>query len=241
MRKYSVSVAMAAYNGEKYIKEQIDSILKQLTQNDELIISLDPSTDSTEMIIKNYNDDRIHLISGPGKGFIWNFENAIKHCSKHIIFLSDQDDVWTEDKVDSVVNCFLETNATLVMHDCKVVDEHLDVIRPSFFAWRKSRVGILSTLIKNPYIGCCLAFKKELKEMILPFYKHVPTHDHYIGLAAEVKGKSVLLHKPLLLYRRHGSNTSPTATEHLSLLGMIEWRLRILLSYFYLLKKRKIK
>lgn len=239
MREYSVSVAMAAYNGEKYIKEQIDSILKQLSDKDELIISLDPSTDSTESIIKSYNDSRIRLISGPGRGFIWNFENTLKYCSKDIIFLCDQDDVWMDDKINSVLDCFSSTGALLVMHDCKVVDEHLNIIKPSFFSNTKKTTRILTTLIKNPYIGCCLAFRKELVSKLLPFYKYTPTHDQYIGLSAELNGKSVLLHKPLILYRRHQGNISTTATRHLSVFKMIQWRIQILLSCLYLLRKRK--
>ena len=75
----SVSVAMASYNGEKYIKEQLESILKQLKDTDEVIISLDPSTDATEQVIASLKDKRIQVIPGPGKGVKKNFENAIIH------------------------------------------------------------------------------------------------------------------------------------------------------------------
>ena len=94
------SVAMAFYNGAKYIDEQIRSILDNMAEDDELIISVDDASDGSETILKNWvqNDQRIRIIKGPGKGVVKNFENAIRHCKGEIIFLSDQDDVWKKIK-----------------------------------------------------------------------------------------------------------------------------------------------
>ena len=89
-----VSVAMASFNGEKYISTQIKTILENLTENDELVISDDGSTDGTRRIIEGFNDSRIRLLEGPKQGVKKNFENAIRNCSGKYIFLSDQDDVW---------------------------------------------------------------------------------------------------------------------------------------------------
>ena len=89
-----ISVCMATYNGEKYIQEQIDSILCQLSKDDELVISDDHSTDATCDIIKSYNDRRIKLfLNELAKGVTHNFENALLHSKGDIIFLADQDDV----------------------------------------------------------------------------------------------------------------------------------------------------
>ena len=87
-KDFSVSVAMAAYNGEHYIEAQIQSILSQLRPEDELVISLDPSSDRTEEIIRSFagKDMRVRLVRGQGKGLISNFENAIRHCKKDILF-----------------------------------------------------------------------------------------------------------------------------------------------------------
>ena len=109
----SVSVAMASYNGEKYIKEQLESILKQLKDTDEVIISLDPSTDATEQVIASLKDKRIQVISGPGKGVKKNFENAIIHCKNDIIFLSDQDDIWLDGKQNADSNIFYRNTVKL--------------------------------------------------------------------------------------------------------------------------------
>ncbi|MEK5777350.1 glycosyltransferase, partial [Acinetobacter nosocomialis] len=96
-----ISVCLATYNGEKYIVEQLTSILSQLSPTDEVIISDDHSTDETLLLIKSLNDPRIKIITNElGKGYTKNFENAINHSSGDYIFLSDQDDVWVENKVE---------------------------------------------------------------------------------------------------------------------------------------------
>lgn len=91
---------MTTYNGEKYISVQLDSILKQLSENDEVIISDDSSTDRTVDVIKNFKDKRIKLYEDNHfHSPIFNFENALEKASGDIIFLSDQDDVWLDNKV----------------------------------------------------------------------------------------------------------------------------------------------
>ena len=136
-REYIISVAMATYNGEKYIKEQLDSILKQLNNNDEIIISDDGSTDNTINIINSYNDKRIRIIEGPHKSVKQNFANAISNCKGKYIFLSDQDDIWLDYKVDTVLKVFETTNCTCVVHDAQVFDSNTnEVIMDSFFKFR---------------------------------------------------------------------------------------------------------
>lgn len=224
MRK-SVSVAMAVYNGEKYLKQQLDSILPQLTDYDEIVVSLDPSKDNSKCILDSYQDKRIQVFDGPGKGVIANFENAIQRTKNEIIFLCDQDDVWNSKKVNKVLSVFNQ-NVNVVMHDAKIVDENLEVIEDSYFTFRKSKLGILHNILKNSYIGCCMAFRKELKPFILPFPNNLPMHDQWIGLVGEIKGKNVLLKDKLMLYRRHQDNVSNI--EHSNLSQMIKWRISIL-------------
>ena len=137
-RDYYISVAMATYNGEKYIKEQLESILRQLNVNDEVVISDDGSTDNTIKIVNDFKDSRIKIICGPKKGIIKNFENAIKNCTGKYIFLSDQDDIWLDNKVNEVLNCF-KSDITCVLHDAKIVDTNLNAIDDSFFKFRKSK------------------------------------------------------------------------------------------------------
>lgn len=223
-----ISVAMAVFNGEKYLKDQIFSILVQLKKNDELVISVDESSDGSLEILKQLSkeDNRIKLIKGPNSGVIKNFENAILNCTGDYIFLSDQDDLWVKDKVLKVSSYLKNKDIVLVLHDAKVADKDLNVICESFFDLRKSKSGILKNIFKNSYIGCCMAFKSELKKKILPFPKSIPMHDQWIGLIAERYGKVKFLKEPLIIYRRHEQNN--TELYHSSFKNMIKWRINII-------------
>lgn len=205
-----ISVAMATYNGEKYIKEQIDSILVNLKENDELVISDDGSTDNTIEIINSYKDERIKLIQGPRDGVKKNFDNAIKECSGKYIFLSDQDDIWEKDKVENVLKAFKDNeNCLCVVHDSRVFDsENNEIIIDSFYKFRNSKAGIIKNIIKNSYIGCCMAFDSSIKKDILPIPNDIDMHDQWIGILSEIKGKSVFINDKLIKYRRHSDNVS---------------------------------
>ena len=200
-----LSVALAAYNGEAYIEEQLNSILQNLGEGDELIVSDDGSTDGTRDIVRDLAaaDGRVKLIDGPQKGLIKNFEHAIAACNGDVVFLSDQDDVWHADKAETVLACFEETGAALVLHDAQMTDNERHVLSPSFFAFRGSRAGYAKNWWKNSYIGCCMAFKKELLDVALPFDDRIPMHDQWLGLLAEKRGNVAFLQKVLLDYRRH--------------------------------------
>lgn len=206
-----ISVAMAVYNGEKYLKEQMDSILPQLEEDDELVISDDGSTDSTLLILEDYTnyDQRIVLLQGPHKGYPHNFQNAIIHCTGDIIFLCDQDDVWFSNKVKVVKERFCSNERIeLVCHDAVIINDSHHIIVDSLFSSRGIKHGLLSNLIKSSYYGCCMAFKKELSTYIIPFPQNIPMHDQWISLIAEKRKTASFLQKPLIYYRRHGSNVS---------------------------------
>lgn len=203
-----ISVAMATYNGCKYIKEQIDSILICLDFNDELIISDDGSTDNTLQIISEYNDSRIKLIEGPKKGIIANFENAIIHCSGEYIFLSDQDDVWHTNKVAVIVKEFENSNCSLILHNANIYDNRTKTIQTT----TKDKIGfrktIFGNIIKNSFIGCCIAFKKESVTYFYPFpsKEEICIHDWWIGLNCLKKGSVRFIDEPLINYRIHENN-----------------------------------
>ena len=224
-----ISVALAAYKGEQYIAEQLDSILCQLGENDEIIVSDDYPQGKTREIVMNYQskDKRIRYIEGEGKGVVKNFENALKACSGDVIFLSDQDDVWCHDKVSSVMS-EIKNGADLVMHDASVTDGALNIISPSCFEIHGANTSYFKNLVKNTFVGCCMAFTKQVAEETLPFPKELPMHDWWIALAAIKKGyKAVLLNKSLILWRRHGENVTGGKT---SLSQKIKWRIKMILS-----------
>lgn len=244
---FSVSVAMAAYNGEPFIRNQIESILSQLRKGDELVISLDPSSDNTEEIIKAFvkRDKRIKWLRGEGKGLVNNFSNAIRHCSNDIIFLSDQDDLWKKGKVDIVLSYFEDSKINVVMHDAEIVNEKGEQRFPSFIEKRGCRTGIFKNIFKNSYIGCCMAFRKSIRKYIFPFPENIPMHDQWIGLVGEITGKNVIIDDVLISYRRHEKNAS--AETHSDIRQMFKWRLEVVGSVvgfavkYYLYKGRSQK
>ncbi|MFR3920141.1 MAG: glycosyltransferase family 2 protein [Clostridia bacterium] len=224
-----VSVAMATYNGEKYIREQIKTILDCLEENDELVISDDGSTDNTLGIINSFNDNRIVLIDGPKKGIKQNFANAIKNTSGEYIFLSDQDDIWKKDKVTEVLKCFEEEKCTLVVHDAEVVDENLNMVMSSYYSYRNSGKGIIKNIYKNTYIGCCMAFLSKAKKYVLPIPNDIEMHDQWIGVLNDKYGKTYFSTKKLIKYRRHSLNNSQM--NHYGIIKMIKNRLTFIVRY----------
>lgn len=224
-----LSVALAAYKGEQYIAEQVQSILSELGENDELIISDDFPEGKTFGEIKELiaKDKRIKYIEGPKKGVICNFENALKACTGDVIFLSDQDDVWLKGKVKAVTD-EIKNGADLVLHDASVTDAELRITEPSFFAVHGSNASFIKNIVKNSFVGCCMAFTREVMLESLPFPGKLPMHDWWIALRAmKKKRKIVLLNQPLILWRRHGGNVTGGKT---SAVQKIIWRIRILLA-----------
>ena len=204
-----ISVCMATYNGEKYIKEQLVSILSQLKDEDEVIISDDNSTDNTLDVIKALNDNRIQIyLNSKENGYTRNFENALEKSSGDIIFLADQDDVWLENKVEVLLKS-LETN-DFVVSNCKIVDSELNVLNTSHFKLRGVKQGFMHNLLLTRYVGACMALKKEVLQKSLPFPSNAKfsAHDYWICLISELYFKVGLVEEPLVLYRRHDANAS---------------------------------
>ena len=223
------SIVMATYNGDKYIKEQIESILINMNEMDELIISDDNSIDNTRNIIKQYikKDKRIKLIDGPKKGVKQNFANAVQASKGKYIFLCDQDDIWMDNKIKTVLKHFESQNVSIVIHDAQVVNESLELTMQSFFEYRNSGKGIIKNIFKNTYIGCCMAFETELKKYILPIPNNIEMHDQWIGILGEIKGKgSLFLNEKLIKYRRHSNNVSQMM--HYGIFKMINNRLKFI-------------
>ena len=219
-----ISVALAAYKGEKYIEEQLRSILSQLEKGDEIIVSDDKPGGMTETIVRRImaEDDRVIYVEGKGKGIVSNFTNAIRYCKGDKIFLCDQDDVWLPEKVRRVMEAFDE-GASLVLHNAYVADENLNITNYSFFESRGSQKGVLKNILKNSYMGCCMAFDRKLLRKIMPIPKYVPMHDQWIGIIGEIYGKVTLIDTPLIYYRVHGENVT-AGREANSFVQKLRWR-----------------
>lgn len=232
-----ISVCVATYNGEKYIYKQLESILNQLGNNDELIISDDNSTDNTLSIIKGLRDHRIMIIENNhkhrnhrySKSHYWvtkNFENALNHCTGDYIFLSDQDDIWLPDKISKVI-VYLKQNY-FVMTNYSYIDKDGHIIKERVFTTSPISKNYVVNLINLPYHGCCLAFPSSLLNVALPFPQNLIMHDAWLGLiAGKYKYNIKFIDEPLTFYRRHESNVSPSKSSN-PLLFKIIYRLKLL-------------
>lgn len=206
-----VSVCVATRNGEPYVAEQLRSILASQRVG-EVIVSDDGSTDRTLENVRALGDARIEIVAGPRAGLTRNVEYLLGRTSGEYIFLADQDDVWLPGKAEIMVDT-LERGATMVLSDCVVVDAQLQELAPSYFALIGSRPGLVRNLLKNSYLGCCMAFRRELLSAALPFPPRPPAHDWWLGMVAEMVGQVSFVDTKLLQYRRHGNNQSSASAR----------------------------
>ena len=222
----TIDILLATYNGEKYVKEQIESILNQTYKNIHLIISDDCSKDNTREILKQYEkDSRIDIYyQTTNLGYIKNFEFLISKVENDIYMLSDQDDVWLPEKVEKSYEFLREKNADLVFGDLKVVNQNLEEIYPSFNDYmlltRKINKCISAYYLNYLYncvTGCTLMSKKEYIKYFMPIpnnSKYV-VHDHWIALMISLHGKLAYIPEKYILYRQHGDNQIGTEkTSH---------------------------
>lgn len=221
-----ISVAMISYQGAKYIEEQLDSILATLGEEDEVIVSDDGSTDGTREILTCYQkkDNRVRMIDGPKAGVKANVENALRACEGSYIFLADQDDIWMPEKVERVMATLEREDVGLVVHDAVVTDGACEkVILESFYSLKGSGAGVLKNIWRNTYIGCCMAFKRELLEAVLPIPNYIEMHDQWIGVINDrLKRGTSFIPDKLIKYRRHGNNAS--GMSHYGVMRMIRNR-----------------
>lgn len=235
-----ITVCIAIYNGEKYIREQLESILPQLSPQDEVIVSDDGSTDDTVNIIQALGDKRIRIIKGPRlHSPTFNFEYAIKEAKGDYLFLADQDDVWRGDKVSTCLK-WLQTY-DCVISDAEVTAEDLSVISPSLYQMLGIKKGrIYNTLCKNGYTGCCMAFNRKVKDAALPFPKDIAMHDIWIGNIAAYKYKVKFIDDKLIYFRRHDSaNSCNGKGSNYSLAKRIAFRWTTIKNIFLLMMKSK--
>ncbi len=235
-----ISVCLATFNGEAFINIQIQSILKQIGSDDELIISDNGSTDKTIQIIKGIGDDRIKIVAGPHElSPIANFQNALQAAKGEYIFLSDQDDVWLDNKVETCMH-YLETSAC-VISDNIVVDANLNKLSSSFYDVNKTKQGkIYNLFLRNGYLGCCMAFHRKVLRYVLPFPQDIPMHDIWIGNVAAFYFDVRFIPEKLILFRRHTHNASPTASKStFSVKDMLRFRYQVFKNIALLIIKNR--
>jgi len=212
-----ISIALATYNGEKYIKEQLDSIYNQTLTPDEVIVCDDCSTDSTIDILKLYEKNySLKLFVNHEKlGVIKNFEKAISLCSGDYILLSDQDDIWLPEKIETYYNTSKSQNNTkiplLIFSDLLLVYNNNLNTKNTFWkhnGFKINKYTYKHILYGNFVTGCSIMINREMKKLILPFPNECTMHDHWIALIGYFFGKIIIIEKPLLYYRQHNNNVT---------------------------------
>lgn len=203
-----ISVAMATYNGAKYLQEQLDSLLTQTRQPDEVIINDDCSTDDTLEIIQSFAERAPFPVvwerNKRNLGLVENFNRALMRTSGDLVFLSDQDDVWFSDKIARVVQVASCCSALVIMNDAALTDADLNEVGLTKLG--QIRSGGLPD--KAFVMGCCIAIKRDLLDLCLPITQGYPAHDTWIVEFADGMGRKRIIPDVLQWYRRHDSNAS---------------------------------
>lgn len=227
------SICMATYNGALFLPQTIPSILPQLDATDEMIIVDDASTDATIAILESFNDSRIKIISNKNnQGVSPSFFKAISNATGAFIFIADQDDIWLEHKVSSVMDIFQTKKISLLVHD-GFIFQNGKKANASIFAINKSGKGFLKNLWSDTYVGCCMVMTAEAKKKLMP-KKQISGvyYDHYLGLMAEWKKLNVLfLSVPLIKYNRH-QETHTNMFKRRNLWRIFKDRIRLLWMLF---------
>ena len=229
----AISVCMAAYNGELFIKDQLRSILVQLEADDEIVVVDDCSTDSTRQCVLSFGDPRIRLIEhSMNQGVSRTFEDALRAAYNGIIFLSDQDDLWVPTKVRTILKNFQEDpSVSLVTSDVALIDADGATISDSYFSSRGGfQAGLWANLLRNRFGGCAMAFRANLIADILPFpHGYDVLHDIWIGTRCSISGHGILyVSQALVLNRRHSSTS--TGHKRLEVWRKIRLRVHLLLA-----------
>lgn len=215
-----ISVVATTYNGEKYISEQFESIIKQTRKADEIIIIDDDSNDNTVKELKRlqWGNNNVKIYENKvNYGWKRNFYEAIKKATGDIIVLCDQDDIWHLDKLEVIDEIFRKHERVDLL-----VSEYDELINGELKEWKgKERtlkeVFIDEKLIHTYYPGCTYAFRKSLFDKVEPYWNETLPHDAQIGIAAKVFNSMYIYTAPLIVYRRHANNatkrTPPTITK----------------------------
>ena len=227
-----ISIAMCTYNGERFLKEQIDSILNQSYKNFELIITDDCSSDKTIEIIKEYlkHDDRIKLFQNEKNlGFIKNFEKAISLCSGEYIALADQDDIWKGNKLEVFLkeikdNVLIYSDAILIDKNSKELGRTLVKSEDRSLVSGKCNKSFILT---NCISGNTLMFKKELVQYILPIPENISFHDIWIAFVASSYGTITYTDESMTYYRRYEEQvTHRSSADTNGIFGMYNYSLK---------------
>ena len=216
-----ISILLASYNGEKYVAEQIDSLLSQTFQKFKLFIRDDCSNDGTFSIIKGYankHSDKIFAEQNKENsgGAKHNFFQMMLEYKDDYTMLCDQDDVWLPNKIEttltkmrSMESEFGTCTPILVHTDLRVVNEKLETISPSYKTSMNSdynKTKLCNQIIQNTLTGCTAMYNRALAEMIAETPQFTVMHDWWLMITASAFGRIASIDTQTVLYRQHGGN-----------------------------------
>jgi glycosyltransferase involved in cell wall biosynthesis len=222
MQSKSVQIVLATYNGARFLPAQLDSILAQQDYFSEILVCDDGSTDTTLDVIAQYVSrypGKIRVVpKKPGqRGAAANFSNLLECSTADYVLLCDQDDVWDEDKIQSLTARMDElelqhgAGKPLLLHsDLRVVDEQLRQISASLFEYQnldKNLSSLAGCLCQNSVTGCTVIVNRALIRLALPVAPQAVMHDWWLALVAAAFGRVEFLDRPFIRYRQHASNT----------------------------------
>ncbi|MCQ2342433.1 MAG: glycosyltransferase family 2 protein [Paludibacteraceae bacterium] len=215
-----IDILLSTYNGERYLAEQIESIIHQSYTDWHLLIRDDGSTDKTTDIIAHYvtlYPQQIEILpGGTNIGIIRSFEELLRTSKAKYCMLSDQDDVWKEDKIEVSIRHLQQieqqypNEGVLCYSDLELVDEQLRPMHTTFWQYNRLKMPLANewkwTCISNPMPGCSCIMNEKAKAMVVPFPEGIPMHDWWIITKVGKEGKTDYIPQATMLYRQHGNN-----------------------------------
>ena len=240
--KSKIAILMATYNGERYIREQIDSILCQTLQDWHLFVHDDGSKDGTVAIVKEYCSkhlDKITLLDYPVQGGVCkNFESLLAEVEAEYYMFCDQDDVWEPNKVETEYSTLLKKETVsgknipqAVYTDMSIVDKDLKVIRNDML--RPEHLALLNSqpqymVVSSCVAGCTMCFNRKARDLALPFPDGCYMHDYRLVASALSKGELTYIPQKLIKYRQHETNVLGANGEYHFTLGNMTEKISML-------------
>jgi len=211
-----ISVIMATLNGERYVRDQILSIINQSLKPDEIIVSDDGSIDNTLQIIHEVSlDSPVPIFTCRNEvrhGYGFNFQNAFLRCAGDMIFFCDQDDIWYQNKLRTMLDiAYQNPSYTVFTHDCELVDAERNRSGLTKLSQLRS-IGLPETSLT---MGCCTVAKRSILEICFPLPTTQLAHDDWICKISDVLGQRLVVPNVLQQYRIHDKNTSRNVANSL--------------------------